>query len=226
MAKIRLDQRLTELGLTQSRERAKAEIMAGSVYVNGSRALKAGDMVSEDAAVEVRGGMEYVSRGGYKLAKAIDVFGLDLTGRVCMDCGASTGGFTDCMLKNGAVKVYSIDVGYGQLAWKLRTDPRVVSLEKTNVRYLTHEQVPEKCSFASADLAFISLSLVLPVIFDFLCDGAQCVCLVKPQFEAGRDKVGKRGSCAIPRCTNRSSPLSAPPPKPKALRSSVSTIRR
>ncbi len=191
--KVRLDQQLTQLGLCASREKAKAAVMAGLVYVNGQKASKAGDLVREGDKIEVRGGSEFVSRGGYKLKKAVGVFGLDLAGKTCMDIGASTGGFTDCMLQRGAEKVYAVDVGYGQLAWKLRSDPRVVNLERTNVRYLTHEAVPEALDFISVDVAFISLKLVLPVAADFLKDGGVCVCLVKPQFEAGRDKVGKKG---------------------------------
>lgn len=194
MKKIRLDVYLTEQGLAPSREKAKAYIMAGTVYVNNQKTDKAGALISEEDAVELRGKkMPYVSRGGLKLEKAAKSFGLDLTGKICMDAGASTGGFTDCMLKNGAVKVYSVDVGYGQLAWELRTDERVVNLERTNVRYLTEEQVPEKVSFISADLSFISLKLVLPVLKNFLTDDGQMVCLIKPQFEAGREKVGKKG---------------------------------
>lgn len=191
--KIRLDQYITDLGLAGSREKAKAAIMAGLVYVNGQKAAKAGETVRDTDKVEVRGGSEFVSRGGYKLKKAVGAFGLTLAGRICMDIGASTGGFTDCMLQNGAAKVYAVDVGYGQLAWKLRSDPRVVNLERTNIRYLTHEVVPEAPDFISVDVAFISLKLVLPVVSEFLRENGQCVCLVKPQFEAGREKVGKKG---------------------------------
>lgn len=192
--KKRLDILVTERGLAESREKAKTLIMAGQVYVDGQKADKPGDTFSEDAAVEVRGkGLPYVSRGGLKLEKAMREFGLQLQGRTCMDIGASTGGFTDCMLQNGARKVYAIDVGYGQLAWKLRTDARVVNLERTNVRYLTDEQVPEPVDFFSVDVSFISLCLVLPVARKFLADGGQAVCLIKPQFEAGRGKVGKKG---------------------------------
>ena len=194
MKKIRLDVYLTENGLAPSREKAKAYIMAGTVYVNNQKTDKAGALVSDEDSVEMRGKkMPYVSRGGLKLEKAVNSFGLDLSGTVCMDAGASTGGFTDCMLKNGATKVYSVDVGYGQLAWELRTDERVVNLERTNVRYLTQEQVPEKVNFISADLSFISLKLVLPVLKNFLTDDGQMVCLIKPQFEAGRENVGKKG---------------------------------
>lgn len=194
MKKIRLDVYLTEQGLAPSREKAKAYIMAGTVYVNNQKTDKAGALVSEEDTVEMRGKkMPYVSRGGLKLEKAVNSFGLDISGKVCMDAGASTGGFTDCMLKNGATKVYSVDVGYGQLAWELRTDERVVNLERTNIRYLTDEQVPEKISLISADLSFISLKLVLPVLKNFLTDDGQMVCLIKPQFEAGRENVGKKG---------------------------------
>ena len=191
--KLRLDVLLTQNGSFPSREKAHAAVMAGLVYVNGQKAAKPGELVKPDAAVEVRGGAEFVSRGGHKLKKALSVFGLSPQGAVCMDIGASTGGFTDCMLQNGAKKVYAVDVGYGQLAWKLRSDERVVNLERTNVRYLTHEQVPQAPGFISIDVAFISLKLVLPVAFEFLSDPGVCVCLVKPQFEAGREKVGKKG---------------------------------
>ena len=191
--KIRLDVLLTENGSFPSREKARAAVMAGLVYVNGQKAAKPGDTVKADAAVEVRGGAEFVSRGGHKLKKALSVFSLSPEGQVCMDIGASTGGFTDCMLQNGAKKVYAVDVGYGQLAWKLRSDARVVNLERTNVRYLTHETVPEAPGFISVDVAFISLRLVLPVVWEFLSDPGVCVCLIKPQFEAGREKVGKKG---------------------------------
>lgn len=194
MKKIRLDVYLTEQGLAPSREKAKAYIMAGTVYVNNQKTDKAGALVSDEDTVEMRGKkMPYVSRGGLKLEKAVNSFGLDISGKICMDAGASTGGFTDCMLKNGAIKVYSVDVGYGQLAWELRTDERVVNLERTNIRYLTDDQVPEKVSLISADLSFISLKLVLPVLKNFLTDDGQMVCLIKPQFEAGREKVGKKG---------------------------------
>ena len=191
--KIRLDVYLTEQKLYESREKARAAVMAGQVYVNGQKAMKPGDTVKPTDFVEARGGAEFVSRGGKKLKKAVEVFGLSLQNKVCMDIGASTGGFTDCMLQNGAKKVYAVDVGYGQLAWKLRSDPRVVNLERTNIRYLTHEQAPEPLDFASVDVAFISLKLVLPVAYEFLSPSGECVCLVKPQFEAGREKVGKKG---------------------------------
>lgn len=192
--KERLDIALFERGLVPSREKAKAYIMAGDVYVNGIKSTKAGAPVKADDLLEVRGDiMPYVSRGGFKLEKAVNCFGLKLDGFVCMDIGASTGGFTDCMLQNGAKKVYSIDVGYGQLAWKLRSDERVVNLERTNFRYLTEETVTEKIDFASVDVSFISLKLIIPVMKNFLKDGGKSVCLIKPQFEAGREKVGKKG---------------------------------
>lgn len=192
--KKRLDILVTERGLVESREKAKTLIMAGQVYVDGQKADKPGDTFSEDAAVEVRGkGLPYVSRGGLKLEKAMREFGLQLQGRTCMDIGASTGGFTDCMLQNGAQRVYSVDVGYGQLAWSLRTDPRVVNLERTNARYLTREQVPEEIDFFSVDVSFISLTLILPAVRPLLAEHGQAMCLIKPQFEAGREKVGKKG---------------------------------
>lgn len=192
--KKRLDILVTERGLAESREKAKTLIMVGQVYVDGQKADKPGDTFSEDAAVEVRGkGLPYVSRGGLKLEKAMREFGLQLQGRTCMDIGASTGGFTDCMLQNGAQRVYSVDVGYGQLAWSLRTDPRVVNLERTNARYLTREQVPEEIDFFSVDVSFISLTLILPAVRPLLAEHGQAVCLIKPQFEAGREKVGKKG---------------------------------
>ncbi len=192
--KKRLDVALTEAGLTESRERAHALIMAGQVYLNGQKALKAGTPVKPADKIEVRGEkMPFVSRGGYKLQKALDTFPLTLENKTCMDVGASTGGFTDCMLMRGAKKVYAIDVGYGQLAWKLRSDARVVNLERTNFRYVTAEQVPERIDFASVDVSFISLKLILPVLFSLLSDEGEAVCLVKPQFEAGREKVGKKG---------------------------------
>ncbi len=192
--KKRLDVELVDRGLVQSRERAKVVIMEGLVYVNGQKSDKAGTPVKEDDRIEVRGEtLRYVSRGGKKLEKAMQVFPVVLEGCTCMDIGASTGGFTDCMLQNGAVKVYAVDVGYGQLAWSLRTDERVVNLERTNIRYITEEQVPQPVEFISVDGSFISLTLVLPVAHRLLKDGAQMVCLVKPQFEAGKDKVGKKG---------------------------------
>ncbi len=192
--KTRLDVYLTENGLVASREKARAVIMAGEVYVNEQKADKAGQKVSETDAVEVRAdSLRYVSRGGLKLEKAMTAFPISLQDAVCMDIGASTGGFTDCMLQNGAAKVYSIDVGYGQLAWSLRTDERVVNLERTNIRYVTENEVPEPIDFASVDVSFISLKLVLPVAYERLRDGGEMACLIKPQFEAGREKVGKGG---------------------------------
>lgn len=192
--KERLDSLLVQRGLAPSRELAKAYIMAGTVYVDGRKEDKAGTKLPADIKIEVRGGqMKYVSRGGYKLEKAIEEFGISLEGKTCMDIGASTGGFTDCMLQNGAAKVYAIDVGYGQFAWKLRNDPRVVCLEKTNMRYVTHEQVPDEADFASVDVSFISLTKILPAALGVLGREGQLVCLIKPQFEAGREKVGKKG---------------------------------
>lgn len=192
--KIRLDVALFERGFVDSREKGKALIMAGLVYINGNKETKAGASVKSEDCIELRGEkMPFVSRGGYKLKKAVDEFGLVLDGAVCMDIGASTGGFTDCMLQNGAKKVYSIDVGYGQLAWKLRSDERVINLERTNFRYVTKEQVPDELDFASVDVSFISLALILPVMRTLLKDGGKAVCLIKPQFEAGRENVGKKG---------------------------------
>ena len=194
MKKIRLDQLVFDLGLTESRERAKTTVMSGLVFVNGQRADKPGMQVSPDANVEVKGAaLPYVSRGGFKLEKALKVFPVDPEDKVCIDCGASTGGFTDVLLQNGAKKVYSVDVGYGQLAWKLRTDERVVNMERTNFRYLTIDDIGTKLDFASVDVSFISLKIILPVLFELLNDGGEAVCLIKPQFEAGRDKVGKKG---------------------------------
>ncbi len=192
--KIRLDQLLIEKGIFTSRERAKAAIMSGKVFVDGKRVDKAGEKVIEEAALEYKGEkMPYVSRGGYKLAKAIKEFAIDLRDKQCIDIGASTGGFTDCMLQNGAIKVYSVDVGYGQLAWKLRTDSRVVCMERTNFRYVTKENIPEEIDFASIDVSFISLKKIIPTALDLMADTGEIVALIKPQFEAGRDKVGKKG---------------------------------
>ena len=192
--KMRLYVAVFERGLAETREKAKALIMAGSVYLNGQKALKGGAAVKDTDIIEVRGAVNpYVSRGGLKLHKAVQNFGLSLEGCVCMDIGASTGGFTDCMLSNGAAKVYAIDVGYGQLAWKLRCDERVVNMERTNFRYVTHEQIPEQVDFASVDVSFISLRKILPVMRELLRDGGRAVCLIKPQFEAGRENVGKKG---------------------------------
>lgn len=192
--KERLDIILVNRGLASSREKAKAMIMEGIVYVDGQKEDKAGSLFDGEAAVEVRGQtLRYVSRGGLKLEKSMANFGLDLTGRVCMDVGASTGGFTDCMLQNGARKVYAIDVGRGQLDWKLRNDPRVICMEKTNIRYVTPEQIGEAAEFISIDVSFISLTKVLGPVKALLTPEGQVVCLVKPQFEAGREKVGKKG---------------------------------
>ena len=189
----RLDTLIFERGLVESRERAKTTIMSGVVFVDGRRVDKPGTAVKDDSEIEVRGALKYVSRGGLKLEKALDSFGISPENKVCMDCGASTGGFSDCMLQSGAAKVYAVDVGYGQLAWKIRNDPRVVTLERTNVRYLTREEIPEEIDFAVVDVSFISLALVLPVIYALTSEAGEAVCLIKPQFEAGREKVGKKG---------------------------------
>lgn len=194
MKKIRLDQLVFDLGLTESREKAKTTIMSGLVFVDGQRADKPGMQVTPDASVEVKGSaLPYVSRGGFKLEKALKVFPINPAGKICMDCGASTGGFTDVLLKNGAARVYSIDVGYGQLAWSLRQDERVVNMERTNIRYISSEQVPEPIDIAVMDLSFISIKLVLPAVCALLKEGADIMCLIKPQFEAGREDVGKKG---------------------------------
>lgn len=192
--KTRLDVAVFEQGYAPSREKAKALIMAGIVYVNNQKVDKAGFELKEGDVLEVRGKtLQYVSRGGLKLEKAMQEFPITLEGKVCMDVGASTGGFTDCMLQNGAVKVYSVDVGYGQLAWKLRIDERVVNLERTNFRYATREQIPDEIDFASVDVSFISLKHILPNLNTLLAPDGQAVCLIKPQFEAGKEKVGKKG---------------------------------
>lgn len=192
--KTRLDVAVFEQGYAPSREKAKALIMAGIVYVNNQKVDKAGFELKEGDVLEVRGKtLQYVSRGGLKLEKAMQEFPITLEGKICMDVGASTGGFTDCMLQNGAVKVYSVDVGYGQLAWKLRTDERVVNLERTNFRYATREQIPDEIDFASVDVSFISLKHILPNLNTLLAPDGQAVCLIKPQFEAGKEKVGKKG---------------------------------
>ena len=192
--KERLDLLLVQKGFFESREKAKRVIMTGVVFVDGRREDKAGTKVDEEAEIVVKGGTcPYVSRGGLKLAKAVSEFELDLNGAVCADMGASTGGFTDCMLQNGAAKVYAMDVGYGQLDWKLRTDERVVNMEKTNIRYLDRALVEEPLDFVSIDVSFISLTLILPVAYDLMRDDGRLVCLVKPQFEAGREQVGKKG---------------------------------
>ena len=194
MSKTRLDVLLFEKGLVPSRERAKTTIMEGLVYVNGQKADKAGMAVAEDAQIEVRDtGKSFVSRGGKKIEKALDHFAIDPAGLVVMDVGASTGGFTDCLLRRGAQKVYSIDVGYGQLAWSLRQDPRVKCMERTNIRYVTPDMLEETPSLAVIDVSFISLRLVLPVVSGLLSDEGRVACLIKPQFEAGKGKVGKKG---------------------------------
>ncbi len=192
--KERLDILLVKNGLADSREKAKAMIMAGNVFVNGQREDKAGSTFKEDVQIEVKGNtLKYVSRGGLKLEKAMDNFDIELTDKVCMDVGSSTGGFTDCMLQNGAVKVYAVDVGHGQLDWKLRNDERVVCMEKTNIRYVTPDDIADKIQFSSIDVSFISLTKVLLPVRELLTDDGQVVCLIKPQFEAGREKVGKKG---------------------------------
>lgn len=194
MKKTRLDQLIFDLGYTESRERAKTTIMSGLVFVNGQRVDKPGTPVDPEAQIEVRGeAIPFVSRGGFKLDKALKVFPVDPAGKTCIDCGASTGGFTDVLLQHGAAKVYAVDVGYGQLAWKLRTDERVVNLERTNLRYVTTEQIPEPLDLAVMDVSFISIRLVLPAVQLLLKPGADYICLIKPQFEAGREEVGKKG---------------------------------
>ena len=193
MQKQRLDTLLVEKGFFPSREKAKASIMAGVVFVDNQKVDKAGEEVKVEAIIEVRENIcPYVSRGGLKLEKAVNEFSLTLSGKICMDMGASTGGFTDCMLKNGAVKVYAVDVGYGQLDWKLRTDERVVCMERTNVRYLTENEITEKLDFVSIDVSFISLTKVLPVAYNLTKETGEVVALIKPQFEARREQVGKR----------------------------------
>ena len=192
--KTRLDVLLVERGLQETRQKAQATIMSGLVYVDGRKVDKAGTAVPDDARLEVRGSaLRYVSRGGLKLEKAISAFRLSLDGAICADIGASTGGFTDCMLQNGAAKVYAVDVGSGQLDWKLRNDARVVCMERTNARYLDREQIPDELDFASVDVSFISLRLILPAVHGLLKAGGHVACLIKPQFEAGREKVGKKG---------------------------------
>ena len=191
--KKRLDVLLVEKGLSESREKAKALIMAGNVYVNGQKCEKAGTSIDETAEIRIAEELRYVSRGGLKLEKTIKKYGLSLDGCICADIGASTGGFTDCMLQHGASKVYAVDVGYGQLAWSLRNDPRVVCLERTNARYLSEETIPDALDFFSMDVSFISVKLILPAVFALLRDGGEGVILIKPQFEAGKSKVGKNG---------------------------------
>jgi len=192
--KERLDVLLVKRNLAESREKAKAIIMSGCVFVDGQREDKAGSMFDDSKPIEIKGNtLAYVSRGGLKLEKAMNEFGITLDGKVCMDVGASTGGFTDCMLQNGAVKVYAVDVGHGQLAWKLRQDERVVCMEKTNIRYVTPDNIDELVEFSSIDVSFISLTKVLLPVKNLLTDNGQVGCLIKPQFEAGREKVGKKG---------------------------------
>ncbi|MCR1949759.1 MULTISPECIES: TlyA family RNA methyltransferase [unclassified Clostridium] len=192
--KERLDILLVEKGIFTSRERAKTNIMAGKIFVDGQRVDKAGEKVSVDADIIFKGQeIPYVSRGGLKLEKAVKEFGVNLKDKICMDIGASTGGFTDCMLQNDAKKVFSIDVGYGQFAWKLRTDPRVVCMERTNIRYVTPETLGELTDFASIDVSFISLKKIMPATLSLLNESGEVVALIKPQFEAGKEKVGKKG---------------------------------
>ncbi len=194
MAKTRLDVAMVERGLAESRQKAQAVVMAGQVYVDGRKVDKAGAPVGEEARIEVRGkALPYVSRGGLKLEKAVNCWPISLNGAVCADIGASTGGFTDCMLQNGASKVYAVDVGYNQLDWRLRTHPQVICMERTNARYLTAEQIPEPLDFFSVDVSFISLNLILPALRPLVRENGEAVCLVKPQFEAGKEKVGKKG---------------------------------
>ncbi len=194
MAKKRLDVLMVEQGLAESRQKAQAIIMAGQVFIGDKRYDKAGASVDENEVLEVRGQtLRYVSRGGLKLEKAMNTFPITLEGKIAADIGASTGGFSDCMLQNGAAKVYAVDVGYGQLAWSIRNDERVVCLERTNARYLTREQIPDPLDFASIDVSFISLKLILPALRPLMAEGGQIAALVKPQFEAGREKVGKKG---------------------------------
>jgi len=194
MKKIRIDQHIFEQGFAPSRERAKAIVMSGNVFVNSARVDKPGTMVDPEKPLEVKGGkLPYVSRGGLKLEKALSEFDFSPTGLTCIDCGASTGGFTDVLLQNGAKRVYAVDVGYGQLAWELRCDERVVNLERTNVRYISCEQIPEALDLAVMDLAFISIKLVIPAVSALLKENGNMICLIKPQFEAGKDKIGKKG---------------------------------
>ncbi len=192
--KKRLDVLLVERGLVTSRERAKAVIMSGNVFVDSQKSDKAGEAFSDDVNIEIRGNENaYVSRGGLKLEKALDYFGAEVEGKIAIDAGASTGGFSDCLLKRGVKKLYCVDVGYGQLAWSVRCDPRVVCMERTNVRYITHEQIPDIIELAVIDVSFISLKLVLPAIRALMDESGSAYCLIKPQFEAGREKVGKKG---------------------------------
>ena len=210
--KKRLDLLMVERALAPSREKANAYIMSGEVYVDGQKEDKAGTMFQETVKIEVRGNtLPYVSRGGLKLEKAMNNFGVSLTDKVCMDVGASTGGFTDCMLQNGAVKVYSIDVGYGQLDWKLRNDPRVVCMEKTNIRYVVPEDLEGPAAFSSIDVSFISLTKVLLPVRNLLTEDGEIVCLIKPQFEAGREKVGKKGVVRDPKVRDYAMSISMEP---------------
>jgi len=191
--KERIDLLIVQKGLIETREKARAVIMAGQVYINTQKIDKPGTKVDKNSDIEIREGLKYVSRGGLKLEKAINTFNICLDNKVCIDIGASTGGFTDCMLQNGAKKVFAVDVGYGQLAWKLRQDKRVVTMEKTNIRYVKQSDIGEIADFASIDVSFISLTKVITVVKDLLSDCGQMICLIKPQFEAGREKVGKKG---------------------------------
>ena len=194
MSKIRLDQLVFDKGFADSREKAKAIVMSGNVYINGQKSDKPGFQVAPDTEIEVRiKELPFVSRGGYKLDKALKVFPVDVNDKICIDCGASTGGFTDVLLQHGAKKVYSVDVGYGQLAWKLRNDSRVVNLERTNLRYVTSNQIPEEIDVAVCDVSFISIKLIIPAVKTLLKPDAPFICLIKPQFEAGRELVGKKG---------------------------------
>lgn len=193
LQKERIDVLIVQRGLTESREKARALIMSGQVFADDQRIDKPGTTVNVSANIEIKEHLRYVSRGGLKLEKAIGVFDIDLKGKVCIDIGASTGGFTDCMLQNGANKVYAIDVGYGQLAWSLRQDERVIPMERTNIRYVNPENLGENCDFASIDVSFISLTKILKVAYKLLKENANILCLIKPQFEAGREKVGKKG---------------------------------
>lgn len=193
MAKIRIDLLMVNRNLCESREKAKALIMSGNVLIGTERCDKAGQLVPEDCNITIKEQLKYVSRGGLKLEKAIELYSLDLTDMVCMDIGASTGGFSDCMLQNNASKIFAVDVGYGQLAWKLRNDPKVVNMERTNIRKVSYEDIQTYLDFASIDVSFISLTLVLPVLYSLLNENSTALCLVKPQFEAGKEKVGKKG---------------------------------
>ena len=198
--KQRLDAAVYEAGLAESREKAKALIMAGKIFVNNQKSDKPGTPVKSEDVIELRGEQpKYVSRGGLKLEKAMQCFSINLEDKICADIGASTGGFTDCMLQNGAKKVYAIDVGYGQLAWKLRTDERVVNLERTNFRYVTNTEIPDLLQFCSVDVSFISLSIIVPVMKGLMAENAEAVCLIKPQFEAGKENVGKKGVVRDPK---------------------------